>query len=88
MNSIIKKLENESSKLQCTNCKRVTDLNENDEYVCKYHNTSIFSKRPKCKYFKRDRRYITTEGLSKIKEIWFGKNIVKVTYKHGKFVFK
>lgn len=87
MNNKIKKRENTECKLQCISCRRVTDLNDNDEYVCKYHKTSIFLQRPKCKYFKRDSRYITSEGLSKRKETYNGKHTVKVTYKQGKFIY-
>jgi hypothetical protein len=88
VNNIIKRKENKESRIQCMNCKRVLEYTKNDEYRCEYGLTSVVDNiRPKCKYFKRNPKYIKYNGIRKIGEQWCKGYIIKVGYIRGKFKY-
>lgn len=83
----------------CDNCKRWNgEFTDDDKYVCKYNKDKkglyigLCINHPqcyKCKYFKRDERYITARFMSKNYKSMYKQDGVKITKKvkwvRGKF---
>ena len=98
MNNIIKLKNREQLCGQCCDCKRINGVHETEDdlfYNCEIKGLiNIETGILKCKYFKRNHKYITSKGLAKKFETYYTNKVsgVKLTsifnYKHGKWKWR
>lgn len=86
MNNKVKKSERLEFNFICSSCKQAKEFTDNDEYKCRCGLNSIFKTKPKCKYFKRHPKYITCDGVPKIRSHYKNGISTKIRYIRGKFM--
>lgn len=86
MNNAVKRSEKECTNVMCVNCSKVVDFTDDLEYVCKHGAVRcIMRSYPKCKYFKRNSKYITAKALAKKKASYKNNKKIRIEYIRGKF---